>query len=104
MRPILTVALVGALSLPNAASAQAARTASVGPTAQSAAVALRAPSLPDRAPTLMRQESQRNNVALMLIGAATIVIGAIVDDDDASTILIVGGAGIGLIGLYRYIN
>lgn len=56
------------------------------------------------APLMRRQDSNRANTALMIVGAAAILVGAIVEDDDASTVLIVGGAGIGLLGLYRFLN
>jgi hypothetical protein len=41
--------------------------------------------------------------ALMLVGLATILVGTIVDDD-AGTVLILSGAGIGLYGLYRWLQ
>ena len=52
-----------------------------------------------------RQENSgtRTNTALMIVGAAAIVLGAAVGDE-AGTVLIIGGAGIGLYGLYRLLN
>jgi hypothetical protein len=52
-----------------------------------------------------RQEggSSRTNTALMVVGAAAVVLGAAVGDE-AGTVLIIGGAGIGLFGLYRMLN
>lgn len=52
-----------------------------------------------------RQESgnTRTNTALMIVGAAAVVLGAAVGDE-AGTVLIIGGAGIGLFGLYRMLN
>ena len=52
-----------------------------------------------------RQEngSTRTNTAMMIVGAAAIVLGAAVGDE-AGTVLIIGGAGIGLFGLYRFLN
>ncbi|HYW32394.1 MAG TPA: hypothetical protein VE869_12860 [Gemmatimonas sp.] len=54
---------------------------------------------------LPRQQSSANrtNTALIIVGVAAIVLGAIVEDD-AGTVLIIGGAGIGLYGLYRLLN
>jgi hypothetical protein len=52
-----------------------------------------------------RQESgsTRANTALMVVGAAAIVVGAAVGDE-AGAVLIVGGAAVGLLGLYRLLN
>jgi hypothetical protein len=52
-----------------------------------------------------RQENghTRTNTALMIVGAAAIVLGAAVGDE-AGTVLIIGGAGVGLFGLYRLLN
>jgi hypothetical protein len=41
--------------------------------------------------------------ALMIVGLAAVVAGIVVGDD-AGTILILGGAGIGLYGLYKYMQ
>lgn len=67
-------------------------------------VALTRQSSPMPAP-LPRQESgnTRANTAMMIVGAAAVVLGAAIGDD-AGTVLIVGGAGIGLFGLYRFLN
>ena len=60
---------------------------------------------PAPAAPLRKQDrsSKRTNTTLILVGAAAVIIGAAVGDD-AGTILIVGGAGIGLFGLYRLLN
>ncbi|MES2523573.1 MAG: hypothetical protein V4617_12790 [Gemmatimonadota bacterium] len=63
-------------------------------------------SVSTKAPApLPRQESgaTRTNTALMIVGAAAIVLGAAVGDE-AGTVLIIGGAGVGLYGLYRLLN
>lgn len=44
-----------------------------------------------------------NSKALMIVGAAAVLAGIIVGDD-AGTVLILGGAGIGLYGLYKYMQ
>ena len=41
--------------------------------------------------------------ALMIVGLAAVVTGIVVGDD-AGTILILGGAGVGLYGLYKYMQ
>lgn len=58
---------------------------------------------PAPAPKVPRAES-RSSTALMITGLAAIVVGAVVDDNDASSILIVGGAVVGLIGLYKFLQ
>ena len=50
------------------------------------------------------RESTRTNTALMVTGLAAVLVGAVVDDNDAGSILIVGGAVVGLIGLYRFLQ
>jgi hypothetical protein len=54
---------------------------------------------------LPRQENghTRANTAMIIVGAAAVVLGAAVGDQ-AGTVLIIGGAGIGLFGLYRLLN
>lgn len=48
-------------------------------------------------------DNSRTNTALMIVGAAAVVLGAAIGDE-AGTVLIIGGAGIGLFGLYRWLN
>lgn len=52
---------------------------------------------------MLRRETTRTNTALMIVGAAAVILGAAVGDD-AGTVLIIGGAGVGLYGLYRFLN
>jgi hypothetical protein len=54
---------------------------------------------------LPRQENghTRTNTAMLIVGAAAVVLGAAVGDQ-AGTVLIIGGAGIGLFGLYRMLK
>lgn len=52
---------------------------------------------------LMKRESTRTNTALMLVGAGAVILGAAVGGD-AGTVLIIGGAGVGFYGLYRFLN
>lgn len=44
-----------------------------------------------------------SNVALMIVGGAALVVGSLVDGD-SGTIIMVGGAVVGLIGLFRYLG
>jgi hypothetical protein len=128
--PTLAV-LMFALSAPTLASAQSLAAAAASPTlgapvvwspaaramqpadstmtqaaplaaARPVALLNRSSSEPARAPRVP-QSSNRNNTALMLVGLATIVVGTVVDGD-TGTLLILGGAGIGLLGLYRWLQ
>ena len=75
-----------------------------GPSRASARVASHAVSTPRGAPpVLQNKKSSRNALALMVVGGAALVIGAVIGDD-AGTIVMLGGAGIGLYGLYLYLT
>jgi len=75
-----------------------------GPSRASARVASHAVSTPRGAPpVLQNKKSNRNSVALMIVGGAALVIGAVIGDD-AGTIVMLGGAGIGLYGLYLFLT
>lgn len=54
-------------------------------------------------PVLQQRSSNRNAVALMIVGGAALVIGAVIGDD-AGTLVMLGGAGIGLYGLYLFLT
>jgi hypothetical protein len=96
----LWVASGAETSAPAATSPRAA----AGPTAESAAVGVR-PALaseePVPAPQARRNLGQAR--ALMIVGAATFLAGALIGGD-AGTIIMIGGAGIGLWGLYYYLR
>ena len=47
--------------------------------------------------------SNRNAVALMAVGGAALVIGAVIGDD-AGTLVMLGGAVVGLYGLYLFLT
>ena len=134
LRPTLLAwgLLLGSLSLPAAGAAQAAASNALSTALSTAdapvlaAPVLAAPVIPaTRAPSLaapqpagltrhqdaaplpapkVPRESTRTNTALMVTGLAAVLVGAVVDDNDASSILIVGGAVVGLIGLYRFLQ
>jgi hypothetical protein len=54
-------------------------------------------------PVIQNRSSNRNAVALMIVGGAALVIGAVIGDD-AGTLVMLGGAGIGLYGLYLFLT
>ena len=51
----------------------------------------------------MRRAATTNNKALMIVGGAAFVAGALIGGD-AGTIVMVGGAAVGLYGLYKYLQ
>jgi len=58
-------------------------------------------------PLVVNAAAQRANIgqsqALMVVGGAALIVGAIIGDDPG-TIIMVGGAVIGLYGLYQYLQ
>jgi hypothetical protein len=77
-----------------------------GPTLEAAAVGIRPAVSKNEAAATQRRSGRRGvnqDVALMIVGGAAIVAGAIIGGD-AGTIFMVGGAVIGLWGLYNYLQ
>jgi len=76
-----------------------------GPTLVSARVASHAivSATRNAPPVLQNRTSNRNALALMIVGGAALVIGAVIGDD-AGTLVMLGGAGIGLYGLYLFLT
>jgi hypothetical protein len=79
--------------------------AAKGPTIESAAIGIRpAVSNTDAAASQRaRRRAVGHNVTLMIVGGAAMVAGAIIGGD-AGTIFLIGGAVIGLWGLYNYLQ
>jgi hypothetical protein len=89
-----------------AADASSASTAVVarGPSVASARVASHAISTSRGAPPVIQNKtSNKNSVALMIVGGAALVVGAVIGDD-AGTLVMLGGAGVGLYGLYLFLT
>lgn len=78
-----------------------AATAAVGPVASGVALQMR--TTHTNAPAPVPQMSRSNATAMMVVGLAAVVTGIAVGDD-AGTILVLGGAGIGLYGLYKFMQ
>ena len=53
--------------------------------------------------SITTQQGRGTNVALMVVGGAAIVLGAVIGGD-AGTLMMIGGAGVGLWGLYHYLR
>lgn len=101
---------LGAQSAGTDASADfaAAQTAQAGPTAAGAAVGVRA-SIPvaehrsDLASALQQEPGVGRNMALMIVGGAAVITGLLIGDD-LGAVLAVGGAVVGLYGLYQWVR
>ena len=75
-----------------------------GPAVASARVASHRITTPRGAPPVIQnRSSNRNAVALMIVGGAALVVGAVIGND-AGTLVMLGGAGIGLYGLYLFLT
>ena len=115
---VLCVALMGVTT--RAAHAQMATTAqrisllpappnmaqsSLGPTAVSLSVGVQA-SVPQASTSFVPAASrtgERQSVALMIVGGASVLVGAVIEGKPGAVFMI-GGAVIGLYGLYKYLE
>jgi hypothetical protein len=88
-----------ATTTPGSASVAAVR----GPSASSARVAAHALSTSRGAAPVFQDKKPKRSVVFMIVGGAALVVGAVIGDD-AGTIVMLGGAAIGLYGLYRYLT
>ena len=81
-------------------------TRAAGPTADAARVAVSEPTsheLEVSAAAAPRRKGLGQPVALMVVGGAALLTGLIIGDD-AGTVIAVGGALVGLYGLYEYLQ
>jgi hypothetical protein len=110
--PALNAIGVVPLTLIDSATAAAAQPASDastpiavrGPGVASARVAAHAISSTRNAPPVIQDKKSNNrSVALMIVGGVALVVGAVIGDD-AGTLVMLGGAGIGLYGLYMFLT
>lgn len=83
------------------AAAPAAEPAA-GPRLSAASVAVRHAELPV-APAQAKRAGYGQPIALMVVGGAALLTGLIIGDD-AGTFIAVGGAVVGLVGLYQYLQ
>lgn len=102
------LSLVALAALPVASHAQqSSRLAPSGPTIQAAAIGFRASAKPveanksTAAPLIARHQGQ--DVALMAVGVGAMIAGALIQGK-AGTIILIGGAAVGLFGLYHYLE
>ena len=76
---------------------------SIGPTRASLSVAARTNIEPLTSPSAASGAGLTQPQALMIVGGAAILVGAIVGDT-AGDVFMVGGAVVGLYGLYKYLQ
>jgi hypothetical protein len=95
---------VGLTTAPSTAPEAKSVVNTAGPRMESATVGVKAPSVENgAAPTPPKRAETRQNQAMMIVGFGGLIAGAIIGGD-AGTIIMVGGAGLGLWGLYRYLE
>ena len=107
---VMPTALVGPLGSVPGDSASATTTpgsagvaALRGPSTASARVAAQAVSTSRGAPPVFQNKKPKHSVALMIVGGAALVVGAVIGDD-AGTLVMLGGAAVGLYGLYLFLT
>ena len=85
-------------------SAPASAPVPFGPTVTAAAVGAHEIA-PQPAPRLEppRRTDTNHNRAMMIVGGAALIVGAIIGDT-AGTLIMVGGAAVGLYGLYKFLQ
>lgn len=101
----LVDSLTAVAGMPDTSASSPAGTVVRGPSTQTARVGAHAITSSRRGapPLVQRRSSNRNSVALMIVGGAALVIGAVIGGD-AGTLVMLGGAGIGLYGLYLFLT
>jgi hypothetical protein len=93
-----------ALTVPARADAPSVDTARVGPTLDAARVAASEPRSHELTITAAAQRRNLGQpIALMVVGGAALLTGLIIGDD-AGTVIAIGGALVGLYGLYEYLQ
>jgi hypothetical protein len=106
-RHLLTTAVVltTVAAAPSARAQASSPHSQGGPTVLAATAAVRPDLRMDAGvpPALDLRRQLRRSETLMIIGGAIFLAGAIIGDD-AGTIIMIGGAGIGIYGLYLYLQ
>lgn len=97
-------ALVANAQAPAAANAQTQTRAAAGPTVSSNVAGVKQAAVaPAKAAAAEQRLGAGRNVAMMVVGGAALIIGAIIGGT-AGVLIAVGGAVIGLYGLYNFVQ
>jgi len=91
-----------AVTVVDSAATPAAQPTAAGPVSRAQPVALKARMSPAPAPRVPRGNTSQNR-ALMIVGGVGLLVGAVIGGD-AGTLVMLGSTGVGLWGLYRFLN
>ena len=83
--------------------AQAAPALSLAPTRENAAAGLRLRTDGFAPMPVPSPGKNSENTALMIVGGAALIVGSIIGGD-AGSLIMIGGAGVGLYGLWQYLR
>jgi hypothetical protein len=101
LEPTMGSEIVIVQSAPTAAAVSVAP--ATGPTLRASRLSPRRASSTSKDMNAMRRPSRGSGVGLMILGGAALITGLIIGDD-AGTVIAVGGALVGLYGLYVYLG
>jgi hypothetical protein len=100
----LTATSPAAIAVAQAPAIAQANAVAAGPTVSASAVGIRRSAAePNAAPAAEARLGAGRNVALMVVGGAALIIGAIIGGT-AGVLIAVGGAAVGLYGLYYFVQ
>src|SRR5262249_13948335 len=101
-RRVMTVVCAIAFMLVGPSVAGAQTLSRVGPSIQAIHVGVQRSQSPAPLVVSSRGYDQRQGAALMIVGGAAVLVGAVMEGKPG-TIFMVGGAVVGLYGLYKYL-
>ncbi|MEO8192791.1 MAG: hypothetical protein ABI681_02995 [Gemmatimonadales bacterium] len=101
----LAVTSPAAFAVAQTPAASHSRSSAAGPTVSSSTVGIKrtAPASSTTAPAAEARLGAGRNVALMVVGGAALIIGAVIGGT-AGVLLAIGGAIVGLYGLYNFVQ
>lgn len=103
-RPLQAQALADSASIVELVPSDARPAQHVGPSRDALAVGVRPTMSPTTAPAAARGNASIGQPeAMMIVGGAAILVGAVIGGD-AGDIFMIGGAVVGLVGLYKYLQ
>jgi hypothetical protein len=91
-----------AVTVVDSAATPAAQPTAAGPVSDAQTVALKARMSPAPAPRVPRGNTSQSR-ALMIVGGVGLLVGAVIGGD-AGALVMLGSTGVGLWGLYRFLN